>query len=279
MATITEEDLVARYQAGESAACTELLARLEPWLQRMAARFPLRKQALHEDLHQQGRLVLWRLARSYRPDRGCRFRNYAYRRVLGEMQDYLRGEGVIRLHRRAFKTHSQLWRAQSLDTVLNIPNNTRAASPATFLVDDSQPPPEALAMDGEELDALYRALGRLPTRAARIAMYRLDGCTLAEIAARVGLSESRVSQQLPAILAALQALLRAQRLERPWPADEPLTADEIAYLCLAHREFPPEVLADHLQRPAAVTREFCHQPTLARRHALSRLSAPPAAIS
>lgn len=259
-ATPGEEELAVRVRDGDPAALPLLLASLQTWLGHIIRRF-VRVNALADDLRQVGELTIWQATAKFQPARGVKFRQFAYQRVRGAMQDLLREEGTIHLPRSAFQSHRHVWRTRSLDALVSPSDSYRDVSAISQFVDPTQIPPDIAILAQEEIDRLYQALSCLPLQLCRMALYRWEGSTMSEIGSRVGCSESRVSQRLPAVLTALQVLVAAQA--RAPVAGTPLSQAEATYLRLAHKHFPPEVLAQNLRRPVALVREFCRRPTLA----------------
>ena len=96
MANLTRAEelaLVARIQAGDDRASTQLIRKYEPLIHRYAHKYGWMAPAhSHDDLVQEGRLAIHRAALAFEPERGFRFLTLAFAYVRGGVQSYARKE-------------------------------------------------------------------------------------------------------------------------------------------------------------------------------------------
>ena len=191
-----------------------------------------------DDLTSAGLVALVQAAGSFEPERGVPFARYAATRVRGAILDELRGvdwasRSVRRRARDLDATRAQLagilGRTPSTDEVANAAGMTTAeiarneediaraqvlslqgAQDASLddLLPSGGPTPEQLAEHRERLTYLVEAVAELPDR-LRIVIsdYFLEERPMAEIAAELGVTESRVSQMRAEALVLLRDAL------------------------------------------------------------------------
>jgi RNA polymerase sigma factor FliA len=191
-----------------------------------------------DDLTSAGLVALVQASKSFDPERGVPFARYAATRVRGAILDELRGvdwasRSVRRRARDLDATRAQLagilGRTPSTDEVANAVGMTVAeiaqneddiaraqvlslpgAQDASLddLLPSGGPTPEQLAEHRERLTYLVEAVAELPDR-LRIVIsdYFLEERPMAEIAAELGVTESRVSQMRAEALVLLRDAL------------------------------------------------------------------------
>lgn len=159
-----------------------------------------------EDRIQDAYLGLIDAARSFDPARGVKFRTHAHQRVVGEILDAERGAGTgpaVKIGRRARKrgeAEIKVVSIQALD-VTNGANAGRDGLAADFVFVDHEPP---VADAVDRRDAIDKALLGLPEKDREAArLYWLEGRTMKQAGAAIGLSESRVSQLIARCLLCL----------------------------------------------------------------------------
>lgn len=190
----------------------------------VASRLPA--HVAREDLHSAGLVGLVQAAAAYDASRGVPFRRYASARIRGAMVDELRaGDWVSRATRQRGRRKEEA--VAQLSVVLGrVPTQAEVAEflgcsvseldrvdddlhrTALLSLDaapdpdvltsgrpDGDPTPEETVLHLEELGYLSAAVDALPTRLGMvIRLYFLQGRPMAEVAASVGVSESRASQ-------------------------------------------------------------------------------------
>ena len=96
MANLTRAEelaLVARIQAGDGRASTQLIRKYEPLIHRYARKYGWMAPAhSYDDLVQEGRLAIHRAALAFEPERGFRFLTLAFAYVRGGVQAFARKE-------------------------------------------------------------------------------------------------------------------------------------------------------------------------------------------
>jgi RNA polymerase sigma factor for flagellar operon FliA len=179
-----------------------------------------------DDLHSAGLAALVKAGRSYQADRGVPFVRYAASRIRGAILDELRSidwasRSVRRRGRELDQTRTRL--ATTLGrtadnaevaaelgitvaevegndedvaraNVLSLQGSTTETSFAEVIASDA-PTPEQLVEHQERLEYLVDAIAELPERLQAVVQgYFLEERPMAEIAAELGVSESRISQ-------------------------------------------------------------------------------------
>lgn len=181
-------------EVGLSAA--DLAAEIVLWdrlLWRFARRFARKDDALCDDLHAAARLGMVMAGRTYDPARGLKFITFASWHVRAQVR-----HEYGRQRRRGFRGGgAEAVRTESLAEAL----------PAA--------PPPAPA-DGGPFGGLTAAVAALPPREAQVLRWRyLDGLKPGEIAARLGVTRTRVTQILAL---ARRRVRRAVECDVPGPA-------------------------------------------------------------
>lgn len=170
---------------------------LVPLLRRIAARM-VTDRTLIDDLVQEGQIGFLEAARRFDPSRGIKLTTYAMPRARGAMQDYLREADPLSRRQR------QLAR-QGIDCGPQIvPLATYAEE--TF----GQADRELAAIDNrDEIDELLRGMKGRDRQI--LELYYLADCTMAEIAAAIGITESYVSMLHGQALARLRERIENRR--------------------------------------------------------------------
>jgi len=179
----SDEALLARYGAGESAAARVLAERLVPRLLAVATRMLGGDRAEAEDVAQETMLRLWRQAPAWRPG-AAQVSTWAYRVAANLVTDRLRRRG----------------RAPGLDAAGDPPDG---AAPAW----------ERMA-EAERLAALDAALGGLPERQRQAVVLRhIEGLSNPEIAEIMEVGVEAVESLTARGKRALAAALAGRREE------------------------------------------------------------------
>ncbi|HWP63660.1 MAG TPA: FliA/WhiG family RNA polymerase sigma factor [Candidatus Binatia bacterium] len=197
----------------------------------------------HEDAMQVGAIGLLRAIDAYRPEAEASFESYAIVRIRGAILDAVRALDVVgragREAARAISTamatlQAELGRGPTESEVaarlgLTVEHYrerlTRASlttisldaldghededgGPLEAAVDLEAPDPEERAVRRSEVEALARAIERLPERQRTIlGLYYQDGLTFREIGSLLGVTESRICQIHTETILALRAQL------------------------------------------------------------------------
>ena len=152
---------------------------------------------MHDDLIQEGRIGLMQAAKLFDSDKG-RFRTFAYRRVTGSAQTYMRklfGRGEPKPRR---------WKLREFDCVpLNMEDDER---PQLYV--------KSCEEEVEIKDFVHKVLSSVSPLACNILTeYYLEKCTCREIGEVRGLSESRAHQlKSEALKEAKWSILKTQKL-------------------------------------------------------------------
>ena len=199
----------------------------------MLARVP--NHVHRDDLTSGGLTALVTAARSFDPDRGIPFHRFATTRIRGALLDELRSldwasRSVRSRARQADTAREQLTRtlrrtptaaelAGAMGTTAEDLHSTTndvqravvlslqgfAAGTAEDLVSEKAPGPEDTLLRREQIGYLHHAIEALPERLRKVvAEYYLDERPMTEIAAELGVTESRVSQLRSEALALLK---------------------------------------------------------------------------
>lgn len=186
-------------QRGDEAARVALCQRMRGILYRQACR--LRNSATDvEDLMQEGQIGLLQAIARFDASRQLKFLTFANPRIHGAMVDYLRQHGRLIHHPRL-----ALARGEPVIQAVPIPmleNDHGDGSAWEF---------PAPASEGEQLRERREAVevhlgGLLPRERRAVLAYYVDELTMKQVAAELGLSESRVSQLLSSIYERLRDL-------------------------------------------------------------------------
>jgi RNA polymerase sigma factor FliA len=207
------------------------------------AREMLRRLPAHvhrDDLISAGLAALAGAARSFEPQRGIPFGSFAATRIRGALLDELRGQdwasrSVRSRARRMDTTQQQLSVALgrtptrpelaealnvTVEELKSVEDDVQRASvlslqgfpagAAEELVPERTPGPEDLLLHREKVGYLHNAVEALPERLqAVVTGYFLHGRPMTEIAAELGVTESRVSQLRAEALSLLRDGLNA----------------------------------------------------------------------
>ncbi|GAA0810078.1 sigma-70 family RNA polymerase sigma factor [Spirilliplanes yamanashiensis] len=194
-----------------------------------------------DDLTSGGLTALVTAARSFDPERGIPFHRFATTRIRGALLDELRAldwasRSVRSRARQADTAREQLMNtlgrtptpaelAAALGTTADDLHNTSndvqravvlslqgfAAGTAEDMVTERTPGPEETLLRREQIGYLHHAIEALPERLRKVvAEYYLDERPMTEIAAELGVTESRVSQLRSEALALLKDGMNAQ---------------------------------------------------------------------
>jgi RNA polymerase sigma factor for flagellar operon FliA len=227
------------------AAREELIMRHLPLVHSIVGRLGLAGCAERDDLVSQGMLGLIHAVDHFDAARGAQFTTFAARHIQGRVLDGLRGldelsrttrRRVRQLDRAALQLHASLGRAPADDELaaraglsLLAARQARAeAGRVTFSLDTAAGPdgdlhdtvasdeadPLETLLDADQHGQLRHALASLPARQQEILALRYtDGLTLKQIAARLRLTEARVSQLHSRAVLSLRVLL--EQNDRP----------------------------------------------------------------
>lgn len=170
--------------------CERETVRLLPLVERLAHRsrlpFPI------EDLVQEGAMAVFEALPRWDPSKNVKLETWLHFRVIGALRDYARRMG------RLLQGGQRTGRQERIVSIDAAQYETESGKSVGLDLRDSTPtkPPA---------DRWNRVLRGLNKRERIIVLeYFVAGRTLKEIAADVGVSESRVSQQLGGILARLK---------------------------------------------------------------------------
>lgn len=160
-----------------------------PLVHKVAAQRYLRAPADidYDDLYQEGAIGLLRVSRQFEPDRGFKFSTYAWKRIRGQIQDYLQTLGPLQLRGmegpREAEFHPAWWSPNGIPFFIRWPHDVRAA--------------------------LHTALEALTEREQQIILlYYADEMSFKEIGEELGLSKSRIQVLYLSTMRKLQAKLK-----------------------------------------------------------------------
>ncbi len=154
-------------------------------------------QVWHDDLYSAAIDGLVRAAEAFEPERGWKFNTYARWRIDGAVRDQMR---LVYTGRRI---NGRLSKDRTGDVSIDVPYFRARVIHLTGCAED---PADVV---GEALDKSVAVglLGLLSDQDWRVASwYFVDGMTMADIGALLGVTESRVCQRVTAIKAALRRL-------------------------------------------------------------------------
>lgn len=225
----------------------ELIERNLPLVQHVlsgvAAHFP--RHADRDEMAQAARLGLVEAANRFDPERGVPFERWAALRIRGAILDSVRAidfapralrsalreadlvqqelerelgrtpttaEKAERLHMSTAQLAELEGRAhRALVLSLDAPTGTDDDSSIAGHLADPMCDPADMLVDREQIRLLHESVGMLPERLrAVVTGYFLEGEASSTIAARLGVTESRVSQLRSEALGLLRTILRAQ---------------------------------------------------------------------
>lgn len=179
-----------------------LVAEHVEWAERVAKRHNSPMPV--EDRTQEAFVGLIDAARRFDPAWGVKFETYAGPRVVGAILDAGRrpGAAVVQLGRAGRQRGEPEIRVTSVEASNMVSRGGRDAIAADFLFVDDEP---RCADAIDRRDAIDRALTAFAANErAVVRSYWLDGRTMKQTGADVGLSESRVSQMMTDVLRRLR---------------------------------------------------------------------------
>jgi RNA polymerase sigma factor for flagellar operon FliA len=197
-----------------------------------------------DELIQVGMIGLLEAARAYDPSKGVDFENFAHSRVRGAMLDEVRRLSFLPRSAVAFnKSHnetvhalaSELGRTPTQAEIADFMGKDieefhkergKAWQFETYsmevvteevmsVADDTSQQPDAIVEHAEFMDAVTSAIGDLPEREQLVMqLYYVEELNLKEIGEVLGVSESRVSQILSAVVKKLRLTLKIEEPNR-----------------------------------------------------------------
>jgi RNA polymerase sporulation-specific sigma factor len=185
-----ERRLVRAAMRGDRRARNELVARYEPLVRAIVARYFL-PGGEREDLAQHGRVGVVIAIGDWDPARGVPFRHFAAMCVRHQVHTALSRAGSAR--------HALLTCADSLDAV---PDRDGAACAGSGAARSWGADQELIAGQREELRAVWAALAQLSEIERRATVLAQAGCSHREIARELGAANEKVARN---------ALFRARR--------------------------------------------------------------------
>lgn len=183
----TEQALVRRAQAGDREALGELLEAHSAFLHKLALKTYCLWET-REDLYQIAAFYFVKLLRKVQTERGLRLTTFLYPAIAKFVHQEARRSSVVRrpMNRTAERLNSKAI--------------TAAARMPTIEVDGPFEPADARESHveticrEEEMSNLRQAIEALPQRERLIVHLRLDGLTLAEVGAQLGVGGERIRQ-------------------------------------------------------------------------------------
>ena len=196
-----------------------------------------------DELVQVGMIGLIEAARAFDPTKGVAFESYAHNRVRGAMIDEVRRLSFLPRSAVAFnKSHStanqalasELGRAPTqaelaeymgleIDSFEKDRGNARQFETYSMevvteevmgIADDASQQPEVMVEEAEFMDAVTDAISELPEREQLVMqLYYVEELNLKEIGEVLGVSESRVSQILSAVVKKLRGTLKVETVD------------------------------------------------------------------
>lgn len=231
--------LLARAREGDAEAESELMEQNLGLVRKIALRF-LDRGTEYEDLVQIGSIGMLKAIRSFESERGTAFSTYAVPLIIGEIRRHLRDDGPVKVSRiykrRGVALMHEKNRIQTEEgrdpgiaelasrcgmTVEEAAVSLDALSPVASLSDyvygedtvtlEGVLPDEESEREGERLCdriALTQSINRMPPAWRQIVMLRYyQNQTQQEVAARLGLTQVKVSREEKKILAFLRGEL------------------------------------------------------------------------
>lgn len=232
--------VIASGDGEEAMAATEALVSKNMGLVRSIAQRFCGRGTEYEDLVQIGTLGMIKAIRTFDPSRGNLFSTYAFPLIVGEIRRHLRDDGIIKVGREQRRLGTELRRAaerimnqegreahvEELARAVGVtPEEAAMALEATapiislsssFGVDGGGELEDCIASDGgfDEMEAvrdriaLGQAIDSLPPLWKKIILLRYyRNMTQSETAARLGLSQVKVSREEKKILEKLRETL------------------------------------------------------------------------
>ena len=233
---MNEQELDAHTRDELIAATMPLVGHI---VREVAGRVP--RQVSRDDLTSAGLAALVRAAHSFEPDRGVPFARYAATRIRGALLDELRSvDWASRSVRRRARDLDET-RNRMAATLGRVPSNAEVARALGMTLEEvnandddlaraqvlslqggpddvlddllpsDSPTPEQLVEHRERLTYMVEAVAELPERLRTVVTgYFLEERPMAEIAAELGVSESRVSQMRAEALSLMRDALNRE---------------------------------------------------------------------
>lgn len=182
MSGYSDEQLVSLVDSGSGDAFAELTARYMALVRAKAA--PLRSSALEaDDLCQEGLMGLLNAVHGYRPDSGASFRTYAGTCISNRMITACR----------AAASRKNL----PLNNFVSLDEETEDRSIGPQFASSQITNPETLLIDRENLETIRNRIEKnLSKMEQRVLSLYLGGCSYAEIAEKLELSEKAVDNAI-----------------------------------------------------------------------------------
>ena len=222
---------IKQYKQQETTRGEDLVMRHLGLVKRVALHLKARVPAFMEldEMIQVGMVGLLEAARAYDVSKGVDFENFAHSRVRGAMLDEVRRLSFLPRSAVAFnKSHNETVHVLASE----LGRTPTQAEIAEFMglgievlteevmniADDKSQQPEAIVEHAEFMDAVTAAIEHLPEREQLVMqLYYVEEMNLKEIGEVLGVSESRISQ----ILSAVVKKIRTQLQLVPETASEP----------------------------------------------------------
>ena len=198
--SLTNEQLCALAQAGDTEAVETLVKQNRPYIQKIVKELtsnPIRAEQLvfwgisQDDLVQAGSIGLWKAISGYDPANGSEFLTYANRIIRSNMSDLIRQysqDAIWRLRTNQANPWQIVYLDKPLDDTDEDTTETLVASPYGKL-------PEQICIERETVVELHKAMEALSERESMYIRYRFgfgdDSHSLVDTAAHFHLSESR----------------------------------------------------------------------------------------
>ncbi len=226
MNAASDLDLLKRARAGDGRARDLLAERYLPLVRHIASRFGGRKSPLWDDIYATGCLGLARALNRFEPQLGYQISTYAVPVILGEIRQYLRGQGAVKMGRqtsravhrvRAIQAERQALTghqpslgemaaevgmdAADLAMAMEAGKNPRSLTPLGSMEAASAGDPEQVV----DRVALSQAVSALPRDLQQVILLRYGrGTSQAEAGRVLGLSQSQISRREKEALARLR---------------------------------------------------------------------------
>lgn len=155
-----------------------------------------------DDACQAGRLGAIEAARKFDPARGVKFASFAQRRIAGEIMDAARAASLVKIPRLAMQRNEPLFFCSTVGTFRPVLGDE--ATPRAMWLAEIEP--VAAEKGGDDATEALGEFWRTLTKKEKLIVglyFGLDGqapLTMRQVAATLGLSESRVSQMVTHVL-------------------------------------------------------------------------------
>lgn len=238
----TNEQLVARFQAGDEDAMAELLEQNKGLACRVIFRLRhLAEQECMEDLEQVANKAIWTAAVRFDASRGFKFTTLAYHCMMNAVRLEVDQHATMPKNTQNDYYREEKKQARNIFWIDDIGQHGTPFD----LADHRSGEAEHATEHGEELQLLRWAMTRLPERRRSVLLSRLAGHTLDEVGKQIGITKERVRQIELEAKAATTALVRAQA---GMPATKKFTKEERTYIRLVRLTRPVEEIANDLRR-------------------------------